>query len=59
MCMHGEYTREDLQDLVNLIRFILSKANSGYEKTDLFLNMALSATGKVRYRNRMAKTVNQ
>ncbi len=59
MRMHGEYNREDLQDLVNLIRFILSKANSGYEKTDLFLNMALSATGKVRYRNRMEKAVNQ
>ena len=57
--MHGEYNREDLQDLVNLIRFILSKANSGYEKTDLFLNMALNALGEVRYRNRMAKTVNQ
>lgn len=59
MRMHGEYNREDLQDLVNLIRFILSKANSGYEKTDLFLNMALNAPGEVRYRNRMAKTVNQ
>ena len=59
MRMHGEYNGEDLQDLVNLIRFILSKANSGYETADLFLDMALSATGKVRYRNRMAKTVNQ
>ena len=59
MCMHGKYTREDLQDLVNLIWFVLSKANSGYEKTDLFLKMALSAPGKVRYRNRMAKIVNK
>lgn len=57
--MHGEYNREDLQDLVNLIWFVLSKANSGYEKTDLFLNMALNAPGKVRYRTRMAKTVNK
>lgn len=59
MRMHGEYNREDLQDLVNLIWFVLSKANSGYEKTDLFLNMALNAPGKVRYRTRMAKTVNK
>ena len=59
MCMHGEYTREDLQGLVKLIWFVLSKANSGYEKTDLFLNMALNAPEKVRYRPRMAKTVNK
>jgi len=57
--MHGGYNREDLQDWMNLIWFILSKPDNRYEKIDLFLNMALNAPGKVRYRDRMAKNVNK
>ena len=59
MRMHGGYNREDLQDWMNLIWFILSKPDNRYEKIDLFLNMALNAPGKVRYRDRMAKNVNK
>lgn len=59
MRMHGGYNREDLQDWMNLIWFILSKPDNRYEKIDLFLNMALNAPGKVRYRDRTAKNVNK
>lgn len=55
MRAHGGYDRDNLQDFMNLIAFILNKPKDRYEKIDLFINMALSTPSVVRYRDAMSK----
>ena len=42
MKAHGGYNRDNLQDFMNLISFILNAPSDRYEKIDLFINMALN-----------------
>ena len=53
MKAHGRYNRDDLQDWMNLIWFTLSKPDNRYEKIDKFINLALYASKKVKYRDVM------
>ena len=55
MRSHGGYNRDNLQDFMNLISFILNEPSDRYEKIDLFINMALHAPQMVRYRDVMSK----
>ena len=55
MRAHGGYNRENLQDWMNLIAFLLSAPRDRYEKIDLFINMALNSTRVVKYRDVMSK----
>ena len=55
MRAHGGYNRDDLQDWLNLISFILNDPKDRYDKIDLFLNMALSSPLRVKYRAVMSK----
>lgn len=55
MRAHGGYNRDNLQDFMNLISFILNEPKDRYEKVDFFINMALSTPSLVRYRGVMSK----
>ena len=55
MKAHGGYDRDDLQDWMNLIWFILSKPDNRYEKIDKFINLAICAPKKVKFRDVMCK----
>jgi len=55
MRAHGGYDRDNLQDYMNLISFILNEPNDRYEKVDLFINMALNSPKRVKYRDVMSK----
>ncbi len=59
MRAHGGYDRENLQDWMNLIAFILSAPKDRYEKIDLFINMALNSTHVVKYRDVMSKKLSK
>ena len=52
---HGGFSRDDLQDWMNLIWFIMSPPHNRYEKVKKFIDMALSEPLKVRYRDVMCK----
>ena len=52
---HGGFDRDDLQDWMNLIWFIMSPPRNRYEKVKKFIDMALSSPLKVRYRDVMSK----
>ena len=52
---HGGFNRDDLQDWMNLIWFIMTPPYNRYEKVKKFIDMALSAPLKVRYRDVMSK----
>ena len=52
---HGGFNRDNLQDWMNLISFILSDPQDRYEKVDLFINMALNSSNVVKYRDVMSK----
>lgn len=55
MRAHGGYNRDNLQDFMNLISFILNDPKDRYKKIDLFINMALNEPVMVRYRDVMSK----
>lgn len=55
MKAHGGYNRDDLQGWMNLIWFILSKPDDRYEKIDKFINLALCAPKKVKFRDVMSR----
>ena len=55
MRQHGGYNRDNLQDFMNLIAFILNEPYDRYEKIDLFINMALNSPRRVKYRDVMSK----
>lgn len=52
---HGGYNRDDLQDWMNLIWFILSEPLNRYEKVSKFINLAVSSPLRVKYRDVMGK----
>lgn len=55
MKAHGGYDRDNLQDWMNLIWFILSKPVNRYEKIDKFISLAINSPKRVKYRNAMSK----
>lgn len=52
---HGGYDRDNLQDWMNLIWFILSKPDNRYEKVSKFIDLAISSPLRVKYRDVMSK----
>ena len=59
MRAHGGYNRDNLQDFMNLISFILNKPNDRYDKIDRFINMALLSSVRVKYRDVMSISVDK
>ena len=54
MKSHGGYNRDNLQNWMNLIWFILSKPDNRYEKIRNFFNIAICHPKKVKYRDVMS-----
>lgn len=59
MKVHGGYDRDNLQDWMNLICFILSKPENRYEKIVKFIEIALDSPIRVKYRDIMYKKVSK
>lgn len=59
MRAHGGYDRDNLQDFMNLIAFILNRPDDRYEKVDQFINMALLSPIRVKYRDVMSNSANK
>ena len=55
MKAHGGYNRDDLQDWMNLICFILSKPYDRYDKIKKFIEIAINTPSRVKYRDVMSK----
>lgn len=55
MKAHGGYNRDNLQDWMNLIWFILSEPQNRYEKIYKFINLAINSPKRVKYRDVMSK----
>jgi hypothetical protein len=55
MRAHGGYNRDNLQDCMNLIWFILSEPKNRYVKIYKFIGLALNSPKKVKYRDVMSK----
>ena len=55
MKAHGGYDRDNLQDWMNLVLFILSNPTNRYEKIEKFINLALISPKKVKYRDVMMR----
>ena len=55
MKAHGGYNRDDLQDWMNLICFILSKPYDRYDKIKKFIEIAIHTPSRVKYRDVMSK----
>ena len=49
------FSRENLQDWMNLISFIINDPENRYDKIKKILIMALSSPKKVKYRDVMSK----
>ena len=52
---HEGFSRENLQDWMNLISFIINDPENRYDKIKKILKMALSSPKKVKYRDVMSK----
>ena len=50
MRAHGGYNRDNLQDWMNLIWFILSKPDNRYEKLRVFIEKAINTQKRIKYR---------
>jgi transposase-like protein len=57
MNAHGGYNRDNLQDWMNLIWFVLSPPFNRYEKIKKFIEMAIISPERVKYRDVMSKKV--
>jgi transposase-like protein len=55
MKSHGGYSRDDLQDWMNLIWFVLSKPDNRYQNVNKFIELAINTPGTLRYRDVMSK----
>lgn len=55
MNTHSGYNKDNLQDWMNLIVFILSEPNNRYEKVVNFIEMAANSNSKLTYRDLMSK----
>lgn len=47
---HGGYSRDDLQDWLNLFAFIFNTPGDKYQKAQIFIEMAIKMRIKLRYR---------
>ena len=52
---HGSYDRDNLQDWMNLVWFILNPPNDKYSKVLKFIEIAISSPKRVKYRDSMMK----
>ena len=52
---HGGYSRDDLQNWLNLFWFIMNGSNNKYDKVRDFLNLAINTPKKAKYREVMSK----
>ena len=52
---HKGYNRDNLQDYMNLISFILNEPHNSYQKLIEFIKMAISTHERVKYRDVMKK----
>jgi len=52
---HGGYDRDNLQDWMNLIFFILSEPNNIYEKIDKFFELAINSPARVKFREALCR----
>lgn len=50
---HGSYNRDNLQDWMNLLWFILNKPNDKYAKVLKFIELAINSPKRVKYRDAM------
>lgn len=55
MKQHGGYNRDNLQDWMNLVWFILSPPNNAYSKIEKFFRIAIITPQRVKYRDVMLK----
>lgn len=53
MKQHGSYNRDNLQDWMNLLWFILNKPNDKYAKVLKFIELAINSPKRVKYREAM------
>lgn len=53
--IHEGFSRDDIQDWMNLISFILNKPENRYEKLKIFIEMAISSRKRVKFRDVMSK----
>ena len=49
---HGSINREQLQDWLNLMSFVLNKPNNRYKIIALFIKMAISNKKLIRYKQK-------
>jgi transposase-like protein len=52
---HGGFSRDNLQEWMNLISFLLSEPRDRYMKIDHFINLALNSPCVVKYRDVMSR----
>ena len=52
---HEGFSRDNLQDWMNLISFILNDPENRYDKLKIFLKLAISSPKRVKYRDVMSK----
>lgn len=57
MKAHGGYDRNNLQDWMNLVYFILSKPSNRFQKIEKFFEIALNSPQRVKFRDVMTKKV--
>lgn len=55
MRAHGGYGRENLQDWMNLFRFIMNEPKDRYDKVLKFIKMAIMSPKRVKYRDALSK----
>lgn len=53
MRQHGSYNRDNLQDWMNLLRFILNEPYDKYAKVLKFIELAINSPKRVKYRDAM------
>ena len=53
MRQHGSYNRDNLQDWMNLLWFILNKPFDKYAKVLKFIELAINSPKRVKYRDAM------
>lgn len=52
---HGGYDRDQMQDWLNLIWFILSDPADRYQKVNVFLKLAMNSPIRLKFRDAMSK----
>ena len=57
MRQHGSYYRDNLQDWMNLLWFILNEPYDRYAKVLRFIELAINSPTRVKYRDAMKAKV--